>query len=137
MVERDNPEKRRQETWRNGILARAEAALAGYSPQYKAQMLAHYRRSFDPGPEYFPYGHYLYIATPVRVLAVRSTGLKVGAQIFDPATQSLKFANSYLSKIEWDRDCETEEITEADFLLLCLAAAARMREQRIRKATKA
>ena len=27
MVERDNPEKRRQETWRNGILARAEAAL--------------------------------------------------------------------------------------------------------------
>lgn len=125
MTKLDDMERRRYEKWRKDILDRAESALSGYSQEYKAQMLEYYRSKFDMRPDFLPYGHYVYIATPVRIIKSSERGLKAGAQIFNPETQSLEFANSYMSKIEWDRDCETEEITEDDFLLLCLAQAAR------------
>lgn len=136
MANPDDVEKRRYENWRRGIIANAEAVLSEYSQQYRKQMLDYYRRKFDMRPDYLPYGHYVYIATPVRIIKSSASGLKVGAQTFNPETQSLEIAHSYMSKIEWDKDCETEEITEDEFLLLCLANTAHWRQQRIRKSSR-
>ncbi|MEM1129727.1 MAG: hypothetical protein AAGH83_04305 [Pseudomonadota bacterium] len=130
MAKTYDTEQQRHEAWRKGMLAKAEAALSDHSEAYRAQMLEYYRRTFDLPPEYLPYGHYVYGETLVMIIKSRTSGLKVVARKFKPETQYQEIAHTFMSKIEADKDGEAEEITEDDFLLLCLAQAARLRAAR-------
>lgn len=67
-------------------------------------------------PYHFKY-YLLGDSQPVKLFFASDTGLKAGAQIPDPATGQLRFANEYISRLE--QSPEVVEIDEARFQQSC------------------